>query len=108
MKRLLCIELPEEDLDDGERPGEMVGLLQMSLYGTRDAAVNFQQEVRKFMVSQGFTQGVYNPCTYYHRARELRTLVHGDDFVTTGNRWETQWFKKVLEKRFEIKIVITG
>ena len=67
MTRELCIELPEEDLEEGETQGEMVGLLLMSLYGTRDAATNFQQEVKKLMVANGFTQGVYNPCTYFNR-----------------------------------------
>ena len=32
----------------------------MSLYGTRDAALNFQQEVRRFMEDCGFKTGKYN------------------------------------------------
>ena len=106
MKRLLCIELPAEDMEEGDE--DMVGLLQMSLYGTRDAALNFQQEVKKFMVSNGFIQGMYNPCTYFHKQKGLRTLVHGDDFVTTGDEGACSWFKKALERRFEIKTVVIG
>ena len=39
----------------------MVGYLNQSLYGTRDAAASFQKEVKKVMVKSGFTVGRYNP-----------------------------------------------
>ena len=50
MKRMLCVELPEEALEGEETSAEYVGLLKMSLYGTRDAAANFQAEIKKLMV----------------------------------------------------------
>ena len=31
------------------------------------------------------------------------TLVHGDEFITVGNRKNIRWFKNKLEGRFEIK-----
>ena len=48
VQRTVCVELPPEA---GSAKGLEVGLLKMSLYGTRDAAANFQAEVRKFMLS---------------------------------------------------------
>ena len=81
--RKVCVELPEEDVMPNER--DMVGLLGKSLYGTRDAAINFQKEVRKVMAGNGFSNGRYNVSTYYHRNRDLKTMVHGDDFVTVGS-----------------------
>ena len=104
--RDICIELPEEDKIEGE--GDMVGKLRMSLYGTRDAAANFQEEVRRFMVKLGFKQGKYNPCTYWHKERRIRTLVHGDDFVSKASRKEAGWLKKKMEERFEIKTKLIG
>ena len=41
MQRHLCVELPEEDKTEEDRENDMVGYLQQSLYGTRDAAANF-------------------------------------------------------------------
>ena len=42
--RELAVQFP---MEDGGGPGsEMVGLLQKSCYGTRDAAANFQREVK--------------------------------------------------------------
>ena len=106
--REVCIELPTEDMTDEDREQDAVGLLKMSLYGTRDAAANFQREVGSFMQGIGFIRGKYNPCTYWHPRRGLKTLVHGDDFVTQGDRTQAAWLKKELEKRFEIKTKVVG
>ncbi|MDA8582757.1 reverse transcriptase domain-containing protein [bacterium] len=104
--REVAIELPPEARGEGD--GDMVGLLLKSLYGTRDAAANFQKEVRRFMVSHGFTAGQYSPCTYFHRTRGIKVLVHGDDFVSCGHRASLAWFKGKLDDRFEIKTKVIG
>ena len=106
--RFLCVELPEEDMTPEDKRRDMVGLLNQSLYGTRDAAANFQKEVIIFMMKSGLKAGKYNPCTFYNKQRGLQTLVHGDDFVTSGQREECDWFKKQLETRFSIKTKILG
>ena len=103
MQRKLAVELPEEDLEGEEGRGGTVGLLNMSLYGTRDAAANFQREVRKVMTAAGFTQGKYSPCTFWHEKLGIKVLVHGDDFVNAGSREALDWFQKILEDRFEMK-----
>ena len=104
--RKVCVELPEEDIMPNER--DMVGLLGKSLYGTRDAAINFQKEVRKVMANSGFSNGRYNVSTYYNKNRDLKTMVHGDDFVTVGSLEDVNWMKKQLDARFELKTKIIG
>lgn len=99
VRRPICVELPREAV-------EGVGRLRMSLYGTRDAAANFQEEVKKFMVAMGFRRSVYNPSMYHHEMREIKTLVHGDDFASNGRRQEMGWFRRALESRFDIKTEI--
>ena len=76
--RTVCIELPPESPDFA--PG-VVGLLKKSLYGTRDAAANFQLEVARFMSKTGFARSRYNPCLFYHPGRQVPCLVHGDGHV---------------------------
>ena len=41
--RDLCVELPEEALTAGETVVDTVGKLKASLYGTRDASMNWQE-----------------------------------------------------------------
>ena len=108
VKRTVCVELPPEALSEANPDQNMVGLLQMSLYGTRDAAANFQDEVRRFMSGAGFQQSLYNPQVYWHKGRGLKTLLHGDDFITTGTRQQARWFRKMLEARFDIKTAVIG
>ena len=48
----MCVELPEEDLTNIDRQLDYVGHLQMSLYDTRNAAMNWQEEVAKEMAGE--------------------------------------------------------
>ena len=45
--RNICVEIPAEDLDEADKRHDRVGHLRMSLYGTRDAAMNWQEEVAR-------------------------------------------------------------
>ena len=56
-RRKVCIELPAEDRNPQDMGKDLVGLLNMSLYGTRDAAKNWQEEVAATTKSWVFTQG---------------------------------------------------
>ena len=48
--RAICIEIPKEDRTQEDDDADNVGLLMRSLYGTRDAAMNWQEEVGRQMV----------------------------------------------------------
>ena len=78
MRRDLCVELLAE-AGEGE---SMLGHLIMSLYGTRDATANFQEEVRSLMNKNQADQSKYRPSVHHNRQRGLITLVHGDDFIS--------------------------
>ena len=59
-KRELCVELPAEAKTAKDEAEDNVAFLKKSLYGTRDAAQNFQREVQRFMEASGFKVGKYN------------------------------------------------
>ena len=101
--RSVCVELSKEDKSEADVRHDKVGHLRMSLYGTRDAAMNWQEEVAREMRKLGFQRGRYNPCLYYLVEKNLGTFLPGDDFATVGTRDGVKWFKGALEKRFEIK-----
>ena len=100
MTRKVAVVLPQEALEGEETSEDTVGVLEMSLYGTRDAATNFQKEVTRLMKSLGYLQSKYNA--------SLQVLVHGDDFVAVGQRSEIAKFKQQLAKRFTVKTRIVG
>ena len=97
-RRDVYIELPEEDAEPG-----MCGKLFKSLYGTRDAAENWEEEYIGFMKGVGFESGVASPCLFYHQDRGIRAVVHGDDFTLLGHRDDLDWFKRQMETKFDIK-----
>ena len=87
--RNVCVEIPKEDRAEADVRHDKVGHLRMSLYGKRDAAMNWQEEVARELRKIGFRRGRYNPCLYYHAERNVQTFLHGDDFATgnqEGNR----------------------
>ena len=106
--RKVAVELPKEALTEEEKAMDLVGMLDMSLYGTRDAALNFQKEVGKLMSSLGFRTSKFNPSLFHHPREGIKVLVHGDDFVATGERSKVYRFKDQLAKRFTIKSKIVG
>ena len=167
--RKIAVTLPEEALSETEKGWGMVGVLKLSLYGTRDAAANFQREVYKLMLSIGYRQSGYNASLYHKkgharsggtdgdaaggwsrrgwknstrsggadgtaatgargksgtwgdgtdgaiatgctrdRTQGVSVLVHGDDFVATGNRAEIKDFRQALAKRFTVKDKVIG
>ena len=108
MRRKVAVNLPAEALEAGEDPKGTVGVLELSLYGTRDAATNFQKEVRELMTKLGFQQSQYNASLYHHPKSRVQVLVHGDDFVAVGRRREVENFKTKLAERVKVKNKIIG
>ena len=92
--REVYVALPPEDVEEGEE--ELCGLLRYSLYGTRDAAQNWQRHVGVVMAKLGFTPGVSNPCLFRHDKWDMGCFVHGDDFVANGSPEALSWFKQAL------------
>ena len=70
--REVYVELPKEDEEEG-----MCGKLEKSMYGTRDAAFNWEAEYSDFMVSIGFKKG---------NSVSMCILESGDGFES-GDTW---------------------
>ena len=58
--------------------------LNLSFYGTRDAAQNWTKEYTQALQAVGFTAGKTSPCNFYHKQAEISLSVHGDDFTVSG------------------------
>ena len=108
MHRKVAVELPKEALSKEEEASDLVGILDMSLYGTRDAAVNFQKEVGNLMQSLGFKTSKSNPSLFCHPKDGIKVRVHGDDFVASGERGRIMAFKEQLARGFTIKSKVVG
>ena len=103
--RCMYIELPRED---PEYDPDMLGRLRLCLYGTRDAALNWQQTLSDHLVGVGFKRGVGHPSVFHHPACDIWTLVHGDDYCSAGSSSSLDWLEDVLAKKYEIKTQRVG
>ena len=45
---------------------------------------------------------------FYHESREIRVVVHGDDFTCLGWREQLNWARAEMMNRYEIKSELMG
>ena len=95
------VELPPERAQPG-----MCTKLHKSLYGTRDAALNGAQAYSEVLLSMVFVKGQSSPCSFYHEAWQIRTVVHRDDFLSEGLGKNLEEMDKQMQKSFALKIEI--
>ena len=101
VKRDVYVALPDEDKLVGD--AGKCAKLEYSLYGTRDAAIKWHEEYFKQLKDNGSVQGASSPCVFYHPHRNIRTIVHGDDYVSVAQESDLQWLEQRLKVKYEIK-----
>ena len=77
-RRKVFVELPEEAGTDKSK----VGRLLSSMYGCRDAGVNWEFAICQVMIAIGFVQGRASPCIYRHLEKQLRVCTETTLFVS--------------------------
>ena len=98
--RLVYVDLPPEQ----QVPG-MCARLNRCLYGTRDAPARWEAHLATQLIAMGFTRGLASPCCFKHSKRDLRCVVHGDDFVFVGPEHELRWVQQRIESAFLVKVI---
>ena len=100
--RPVYVLLPSEDSNANDVG--MVGRLNMSMYGTRDAAANWAAEYGQTLIDAGYEQGKTSPCIFHNSKSDTTVMVHGDDFVGVGKPEELAVLRKVLEDKYKLKV----
>ena len=100
----IFVKLPEEDYEPG-----MAGRLNKAMYGTRAAAMSWEGAYRQHLEQIGSTCGASSPCTFYHASRDLRLVVHGDDYTVLGHDSQlacfTEQMKHDMTSKSEVNLV---
>ncbi len=73
------------------------------MYGTRDAAQNWELEYSEMMIEAEYTQGSYSVCVFYHKEKDVRAVAHGEDFTVRGLRSSLDWLRGAAQRRTEVK-----
>ena len=93
------VELPQEV----GMPGHC-GRLQRCMYGTRKAATCLEETYSPASGRLGFIQGKASPCCFSHKTRDLKLVVHGDDFIILGCDYDLNYFEEGIKQEFEVKV----
>ena len=104
--RAVYVTLTEEDQEEGDEG--LCGKLNVSMYGTRDAATNWAEEYSETLKKVGYRRGVSNPCLFWHPEDDVTIMVHGDDFVAVGEPDKLEKATKSLKDRYKIKTEVLG
>ena len=80
----------------------------MSMYGTRDAALNWATEYTSTLLASGYIQGRASPCLFHHPGKNVSIMVHGDDFIAVGEAKDIADTEKVLKDKYRIKVEHLG
>ena len=75
-RRDIYIKLPPEDPKYGTG---VVGKLERSLYGTRDAPQIWQDELKGTMEQLGYTSCVSQPVVFIHPSTGVKAIAHLED-----------------------------
>ena len=100
------IELPSEDYQQGDE--NMCGILKFSLYGTRDAAMNWDAEINETMKELKFTRGKASSCVYRHETESTTAAIHGDDILVEGWESDLRRIFKRIQQKYECKMDMIG
>ena len=98
-RRSVYVQLPVEDAEEGK-----CGRLNMSMYGTRNAAQNWEYKFTEFMINNGFKQRKSSPCAFHMAERDLALVVCGDDFPFCGADKDLDWITNRMAEEFEVKV----
>ena len=98
-RRLCCLHLPKGEEDEHG----VVWQLTKALCGTRRAALLFQEYVIQARVKIGFTVVRVAAQTFHHAASLVLAIVHGDDFIASGETQSWDMLDQALEQFFVLK-----
>ena len=94
------VRLPSEDPMCGVKCGK----LNRHLYGTRGVAAGWESEYSQFLMSLGFERGIASGCLFFHRERNLRCAVYGDDFTVVGACEDLDWYEQQMQNKYEVTL----
>ena len=80
------------------------GRLKRWLYGMRPAASAWEADYTERLHMFGMEKGVSVPTAFYHEGRQLRCIVHGDDFTFLGWQEDLDEVTEHLRETYELKV----
>ena len=78
------------------------------MYGTRDAPLAWLAVVKNDMKEMRLRECKVASGVFTHPERDLRVVVHVDDFLLSGEGHNLLWFRDQMLKKYELKVQVAG
>ena len=78
------------------------------MYGTRDAALDWECEIRGSLEDMGFKCGKASTCIFRHDTDDCTAAVHGDDILMEGDEKAVRVLYARTAKKYECKMNVIG
>ena len=62
----------------------------------------WQTRYAQILTEHGFVQGLSNLALFVHVERDVRLLVHGDDFMVAMPTHEKKWFESIQFSKYDV------
>ena len=103
--RDVYVRLPDED-PKAKQP-VVCEKVRKTMCGSLDAAQCWGEHYAQVWEAAGFSRGVASPCHFFHEGLQTYILVHGDDFLTVGQREGRKHALNLLRGAYELSKVVT-
>ena len=90
--------------DEANCPPGHRTLWNINMYGTRNAATHWEDRYAGHLVSCGFVRSKSQPCVLYHPNRDIKLVVHENEFTNLAVNEDLRWYVDMMEKHSEIKM----
>ena len=74
------------------------------MYGTQDAASNWEHKYATHLTDNGFLRGKSSPCVFWNPHTGVRCVVHRDDFTFAGRDEELSKCTTMMSNEYDIKV----
>ena len=105
-QELVLLKFAAEDCSGKDRG--KIELLKKSVYGTRDAAVNWERHLQGHLENSGYELWRSSRNLFHNKTRKISGLTQGDASVVTGPKVSVLELKKQLESVYPIKASVIG
>ena len=79
-----------------------------SMYGTRDAASNWERDLQEHVRNLDFQLGLSSKKLYHHEGNRVSGLTHGDHFVLTWPTKKLVEFERKMTSGYTVNAKIIG
>ena len=83
------------------------GRMKKSMYGTEDAASNWERDWQEHVKSWCFQLGLSSKNLFHHGRNQVSGMTHGDDFVFTGPTKRLTEFENQITGVYPIQAKVT-